>query len=49
MLSFFWLQDSVVTNHEDWYANAIDNEGSENAYVLEPEFKKVSAAVTDVG
>jgi hypothetical protein len=48
MLTFFWFQSGLFTNYEALDANAFENEGSENAYFLEPEFKKVSAFLTDV-
>jgi hypothetical protein len=48
MLAFFWFQSSLFTNYEALDANAVENEGSEQAYSLGPEFKRVSAVVTNV-
>lgn len=48
MMSFFWLQNSLTTDYEALDANAIDYEGSEHAYGLSPEFKKVSAILSNV-
>ena len=48
MLTFFWFQNSLFTNYEALDANAIENEGSEHAYSLGPEFKRVSAVVANL-
>lgn len=48
MLSFFWFQNSLHTDYEALDANAVDNEGSEQAYGLAPEFKKVTAVLNDI-